>query len=451
MHATVIGGGLAGSEAAWRAAESGVDVTLFEMRPRVQTPAHRTGRLAELVCSNSLKSRLLTTAGGLLKAELGLLGSVILQEAENHAVPAGSALAVDRIRFSEAVTRRIERHPRITVVRKEVKSLPPEDRATVVASGPLTSPSLANALEGVVGGEYLSFYDAISPIVMQDSIDLCLLFRAARYDKGEADYLNCPLTREEYHDFIDALVHAERFEPRPFERGKFFAACAPVEDLASRGVDTLAFGCMRPVGLVDPKTGERPHAVVQLRSETSEGTLYSLVGMQTRLRHGEQRRVFRMIPGLARAEFARYGSLHRNTFICSPRVIRTTLEHRTRKGLFLAGQLTGAEGYVESVALGWLAGHNVGRYVRGQNPLVPPRETVLGSLVRWLATSSPEGYQPMNANFGLLPPLQRRAASKRERYKQMSDRAVAAMRDWAEHLGVERDRGEGVINVEGRS
>ncbi len=449
MRATVIGGGLAGSEAAWQAAESGVEVTLFEMRPRVQTPAHRTGCLAELVCSNSLKSRLETTAGGLLKAELGILGSVVLEEAEIHAVPAGSALAVDRTRFSEAVTRRIDEHPRITLVREEVKTLPPDGDAVVIASGPLTSPSLADVLRDLVGGKYLSFYDAVSPIVMTDSIDLSLLFRAARYDKGEADYLNCPFTREQYYAFVEALVRAERFEPRPFERGKFFAACAPGEDLATRGPDTLAFGSMRPVGLVDPKTGERPFAVVQLRNETARDTMLSLVGFQTRLRQGEQRRVFRMIPGLERAEFARYGSLHRNTFICAPRVLESTLEHRTRRGVFFSGQLTGAEGYVESIASGWLAGWNVARRLRGEDPLVPPRESMLGSLVRWLATSSSDAYQPMNANFGLLPRFGHHVGSKKDRYRQMSERALEAMRKWVGEPGWGRDGGKEMVDYEG--
>lgn len=445
MRVTVIGGGLAGSEAAWQAAECGGDVTLYEMRPRVQTPAHRTGNLAELVCSNSLKSRLLTTAAGLLKAELGLLGSMLLEEAEAHAVPAGSALAVDRVRFSEAVTRRLGGHPRVTVVREEVKALPPAGEVAIVASGPLSSPCLCEVLKDVVGGRYLSFYDAVSPIVMADSVDESVTFRASRYDKGEPDYLNCPLSREEYYGFIDALIQAERFEPHPFERGKFFAACTPIEDLAGRGRDTLAHGCMRPVGLTDPRTGERAFAVVQLRSETVMGTMFSLVGFQTRLRQGEQRRVFRMIPGLGRAEFARYGSLHRNTFICAPRVLESTMEHKHLRGVFFAGQLTGAEGYVESIGTGWLAGTNAARRASGLDPVVPPEVTALGSLTGWLANAAEESYQPMNMNFGLLPPLGVRARGRKEKYRRVSERALAAMRRWDEAGGT----GEGVLKVEG--
>jgi methylenetetrahydrofolate--tRNA-(uracil-5-)-methyltransferase len=439
MRVTVIGGGLAGSEAAWQAAERGVDVTLYEMRPRVQTPAHRTGDLAELVCSNSLKSRLETTAAGLLKRELQTLGSVVLAEAEAHAVPAGSALAVDRARFAAAVTERISSHPRITVVREEVKQLPPEPELVVVASGPLTSPTLAEALRESVGGDYLYFYDAISPIVLADSIDLSVTFRAARYDKGEADYLNCPLEREPYYAFVAALVEADRFDLRPFERGRFFSACAPIEDLAARGADTLAFGAMRPVGLVDPRTGERPFAVVQLRSETAEGTMYSLVGFQTRLRQGEQRRVFRMIPGLGGAEFARYGSLHRNTFIAAPRVLASSLEHRRRRALFYAGQITGVEGYVESIGTGLLAGINAARRAKGADPVVPPAATGLGALVEWLSTARVEDYQPMNMNFGLLPPLASRTPSRKERYRQMAERALAAMRRWSREVGEGRE------------
>jgi methylenetetrahydrofolate--tRNA-(uracil-5-)-methyltransferase len=451
MRVTVIGGGLAGSEAAWQAAESGVDVTLMEMRPRLQTPAHRTGDLAELVCSNSLKSRLTTTAGGLLKGELSVLGSVLLEEADLHAVPAGSALAVDRSRFSGSVTRRISEHPRIRVVRKEVGTLPQEGEIAVVASGPLTSPSLSDALRELVGGEYLYFYDAISPIVMADSIDMSSVFRAARYEKGDADYLNCPFTREQYYAFIEALVSGERFEPRPFERGKFFAACAPVEDLATRGPDTLAFGSMRPVGLIDPRTGERPFAVVQLRAETETASMFSLVGFQTRLRQGEQRRVFRMVPGLEHAEFARYGSLHRNTFICAPRVLGASLQHRRRSSVFFAGQLTGVEGYVEAIATGWLAGQNAARRARGLELVVPPEETGLGSLVRWLSSTSADDYQPMNINFGLLPPLGARARSRKQRYQQMSERALAAMRRWKRNLEPASGTDEGVVNVEGQN
>jgi len=450
MRITVIGGGLAGSEAAWQSAECGADVTLFEMRPRVQTPAHRTGHLAELVCSNSLKSRLPTAASGLLKAELCLLGSVLLEEAEASAVPAGSALAVDRAKFAEAVTTRLEGHPRITIVREEVSALPPSGDATIVASGPLTSPNLSDALRDVVGGGYLFFYDAISPIVMADSVDRSVLFPAARYEKGDPDYLNAPFTREQYYAFVDALMRAERFEPHPFERGKFFAACTPIEDLAVRGSDTLAHGCMRPVGLVDPRTGERPFAVVQLRSETVHATMYSLVGFQTRLKQGEQRRVFRMIPGLGRAEFTRYGSLHRNTFICAPRVLAASLEHRQRPGLFFAGQLTGVEGYVESIATGWLAGRNAARRAAGQGVVVPPEVTALGSLTSWLSGSPAEGYQPMNVNFGLLPPLATRKGGRRERYQLMSERALGAMRRWGADHGFSSHVDEGVVGLEGR-
>lgn len=447
---TVVGGGLAGSEAAWQAAEGGAEVTLFEMRPQVQTPAHRTGDLAELVCSNSLKSRLLTTASGLLKAEIQLMESMVLEEAESHSVPAGSALAVDRRRFSEAVTRRLENHPKITIIREEVKTLPPDSEIVVIASGPLSSPSLCDSLKILVGGQYLFFYDAISPIVMGDSLDDSVLFRAARYEKGDADYLNCPFTPEQYYAFVDALVHAERFEPHPFEQGKFFAACTPIEDLAVRGRDTLAHGCMRPVGLIDPGTGERSFAVVQLRSENAGGTMFSLVGFQTRLKQGEQRRVFRMIPGLERAEFLRYGSLHRNTYICSPRILASSLEHKKRPGLFFAGQITGVEGYVESIATGALAGRNAVCRAMGLAQVVPPETTAIGALVRWLAGAPAKDYQPMNVNFGLLPPTGSRSGGRRERYRQMSERAVAAMRRWVDAGNPGSGVGEGVVGIEGQ-
>jgi len=424
LRLTVIGGGLAGCEAAWQAAERGVEVVLYEMRPRRMTPAHVSDRLAELVCSNSLGSDLPDRAPGLLKAELRRLGSLVLACADATRVPAGSALAVDRERFAEEVTRRIEAHPRIQVVREEVVQIP--DGPVIIATGPLTSEPLAQAIAELTGREYLYFYDAMAPIVAADSIDMSIAFRASRYGKGGADYINCPMTEEEYDRFVEALVTAERIPLRDFEQEdpRFFEGCLPIEVLAARGRDALAYGPLRPVGLVDPRTGRRPYAVVQLRRDNVAGTLYNMVGFQTNLRYGEQERVFRMIPGLEQAEFVRYGQMHRNTFLNAPLLLEPTMAFRGRPGLFFAGQITGVEGYVGSIGSGWVAGVNAARFVLGQKPLILPPTTMLGALCRYVSHADPTVFQPMKANFGLLPPLPQRIRDKAQRYRAYAQRAL---------------------------
>ncbi|HID89399.1 MAG TPA: FADH(2)-oxidizing methylenetetrahydrofolate--tRNA-(uracil(54)-C(5))-methyltransferase TrmFO [Anaerolineae bacterium] len=430
----VVGGGLAGSEAAWQAAERGVEVILYEMRPRKMTPAHVSDRLAELVCSNSLGSDLPDRAPGLLKAELRRLGSLVLACADATRVPAGSALAVDRERFAEEVTRRIEAHPRIRVVRDEVTEIP--DGPTVIATGPLTSEPLTQAIAELTGQEYLYFYDAMAPIVAADSIDMSIAFRASRYGRGGADYINCPMTEEEYDRFVEALVSAERIPLRDFEREdpRFFEGCLPIEVLAARGRDALAYGPLRPVGLVDPRTGRRPYAVVQLRQDDLAGTLYNMVGFQTNLRYGEQERVFRMIPGLEQAEFVRYGQMHRNTFLNAPLLLEPTMAFRGRPGLFFAGQITGVEGYVGSVGSGWVAGVNAARFVLGQEPLVLPRTTMLGALCYYVSHADPKTFQPMKANFGLLPPLSPPVRDKRRRYRAYMERALVDLEEMSAAL-----------------
>jgi methylenetetrahydrofolate--tRNA-(uracil-5-)-methyltransferase len=424
----VVGGGLAGSEAAWQAAERGVTVALYEMRPHKATPAHVSDRLAELVCSNSLGSNLPDRAAGLLKAELRHLNSLVLACADATRVPAGGALAVDRELFAAEVTRNIESHPRIRLVREEVTVIP--DGPAVIATGPLTSDTLAGRIAALTGQEHLYFYDALAPIVSADSIDESIAFRASRYGKGEADYINCPMTEEEYGRFIDALVAAERIPLRDFEQGdaRFFEGCLPVEVLAARGHEALAFGPLRPVGLTDPRTGARPHAVVQLRQDNLAGTLYNIVGFQTNLRYAEQERVFCLIPGLEQAEFVRYGHMHRNTFINGPRLLEPTMGFRERPGLFFAGQITGVEGYVGSVGSGWVAGVNAARFALGEEPLTLPRTTMLGALCNYASRADPETFQPMKANFGLLPPLSPPVRNKRKRYQAYAARALGDLR-----------------------
>ncbi|MGQ9568496.1 MAG: FADH(2)-oxidizing methylenetetrahydrofolate--tRNA-(uracil(54)-C(5))-methyltransferase TrmFO [Anaerolineae bacterium] len=433
----VVGGGLAGSEAAWQAAEQGVQVVLYEMRPQRMTPAHRTGLLAELVCSNSLGSDLPDRALGLLKAELRLLRSAVIACADRTTVPAGSALAVDREAFSREVTERISQHPNITVVREEVAAIP-EEGPVVVATGPLTSDPLAQAIARLVGQEYLYFYDAMAPIVLGESVDMRVAFRSARYGRGGEDYINCPMTKEEYERFVDALLSAEQAPLRGFEREdpRFFEACLPVEEIARRGREALAFGPLRPVGLVDLRTGKRPYAVVQLRQDNLAGTLYNMVGFQTNLRWSEQDRVFRLIPGLERAEFVRYGQMHRNLFLNAPTVLRRTLQSRVRADLFFAGQITGTEGYVGSVASGLVAGLNAARLVLGEEVLVFPEETMVGALLRYVAGANPEGFQPMKANFGLLPSLDRRVRGKKERGEVYARRALACLEAWGKEIGL---------------
>ncbi|BDG59342.1 methylenetetrahydrofolate--tRNA-(uracil(54)-C(5))-methyltransferase (FADH(2)-oxidizing) TrmFO [Caldinitratiruptor microaerophilus] len=425
---TVIGAGLAGSEAAWQAARRGVRVHLYEMRPVRSTAVHRTDRFAELVCSNSLRGAALENAAGLLKEELRRLGSLIMAAADANAVPAGGALAVDREGFSAAVTRALEEHPLVTIHREEVRQIPPEG-IVVIATGPLTSDALAEDIRRFTGEEYLSFYDAASPIVTVESLDMTKLYRASRYGKGEGtEYLNAPMTREEYEAFWSELVRAEVATPHnPEDRNVcFFEGCLPVEELARRGPDTLRFGPMKPVGLPDPRTGREPYAVVQLRQDNAAATLYNLVGFQTGLRWGEQQRIFRMIPGLERAEFVRFGVMHRNTFIKSPRVLLPTLQTRRRPTLFFAGQMTGVEGYVESAAGGLVAGVNAARLALGQDPVVFPPETAVGALARYITEADPENFQPMNIAFGLLPPVPG-SGGKRERHRRAAEAALRAL------------------------
>jgi len=445
----VVGGGLAGSEAAWQAAERGAHVRLYEMRPGSMTPAHKTDRLAELVCSNSLKSDSLEDCHGLLKRELTAYRSVIMAAARAHAIPAGSALAVDREAFAAEVTARLERHPRITIIRDEVKAIP-EGRPVIIAAGPLTSDRLAGALRDRFAHylasadpsadtrDLLYFYDAISPIVAADSIDRNAVFAASRYNKGGDDYLNCPFTREAYQRFWEAIRSAESAPIHSFEEARYFERCLPVEVLAARGEDALRFGPMKPVGLIDPKTGRRPYAVVQLRLENREETMYNLVGFQTRLTWGEQRRIFRTIPGLGHAEFLRYGSIHRNTFIAAPALLQETMQFKGDPGTLLAGQLTGVEGYLESAGTGLLAGVNAVTVLRGQAPVVLPPTTVLGSLIRHICHADARSFQPMNVNFGLLPPLEEPIRAKRERRQ-----ALAARADVTIHFVLDRSLGYG--------
>jgi methylenetetrahydrofolate--tRNA-(uracil-5-)-methyltransferase len=438
----VIGGGLAGSEAAWQTAQRGLRVLLYEMRPQQGTPAHVSDRLAELVCSNSLGSNLVDRAPGLLKEELRRLGSLVLTCADATAVPAGGALAVDRERFAELVTERITSHPRITLCREEIKSVP-EDRPVVIATGPLTSSRLAEEIAVLTGSEHLYFYDAMAPIVAAESVDMSVAFRASRYGRGEGegDYLNCPMSQSEYDRFIQELLSAERISLRDFEREdpRFFEACLPVEVLAERGHKALAFGPLKPVGLTDPRTGRRPHAVVQLRQDNQAATLYNLVGFQTNLKWGEQERVFRLIPGLERAEFVRFGQMHRNTFINSPTLLWPTMQFRQREDLFFAGQITGTEGYTGSTASGFVAGLNAARLVGGETLISFPLTTMMGAMCGYVCSADPGRFQPMKANFGLLPPLDPPVRKKRERYAAYARRALAALESCAGALGIERD------------
>ena len=431
---TVVGGGLAGSEAALQLASRGVPVRLVEMRPATPTPAHRTGRLAEIVCSNSLKSTAPATAGLLLKDELDVLGCRLLACARRAAVPAGAALAVDRDEFSAGVEEAVAAEPLIRVERGEVTELPARpDHLWLVATGPLTAPPLVEALGAVTGSPALHFFDAIAPTVTLESLDLDVLYRAARYDKGEADYLNAPLDRETYAAFHAALLAAERADVKAFDRADLFAGCQPVEEIAAGGPRSLAFGPLRPVGLEDPRTGRRPHAVVQLRRENREGTLYGLVGFQTRLKQGAQREVFRMIPGLERAEFVRYGQLHRNFYLDAPRCLERDFSLRGRPDVLVAGQITGVEGYVESIASGLLTALAAAARLAGRTLAPLPRESMLGALLGGFLFDTTSGrFSPMNANFGLLPDLPEPVRGKRERKLAKAARAVAALRSWAE-------------------
>src|SRR5919106_348899 len=430
----VIGGGLAGSEAAYQLAERGLDVVLHEMRPVRGTPAHKTDRLAELVCSNTFKSTEVTNAHGLLKAEMRAMGSIILQAADEARVPGGSALAVDRDLFAAAVHERVSSHARIRIVREEVTSLPSPG---IIATGPLTSDALAAAIRERLGVESLAFYDAIAPIVSGESIDSSKVWRASRYDRetmegasDEGAYINCPMTREAYEAFIDTLTSADQYAGHDFDQVPYFEGCMPIEEMARRGRDTLRFGPMKPVGLRDPRTGREPYAVVQLRMEDRDGRMWNLVGCQTRLRIPEQQRVFKLIPGLEDAEFLRYGSIHRNSYLNSPASLTPHLALRDDRQVLFAGQLTGVEGYTESSATGLLAGINLARMLAAEDPILPPPTTMLGGLYRYLREADPRHFQPMNANFGLLDELPERVRDKRRKRELMAERAVRDLGAW---------------------
>lgn len=430
---TVIGAGLAGSEAAWQLASRGVPVILYEMRPVAKTPAHITDQFAELVCSNSLRANGLTNAVGLLKEEMRILGSLIMREADKHAVPAGGALAVDRDGFSGGVTQALRNHPLVEVRNEEIRDIPAEG-IVLVASGPLTSPALAESLKALTGEEYLYFYDAAAPIVEKESVDMDKVYLASRYDKGEAAYLNCPMTEEEFNRFYDELIQAEAAPVKAFEKEIYFEGCMPIEVMAKRGRQTVLFGPMKPVGLINPHTGKLPHAVVQLRQDNAAGTLFNLVGFQTHLKWGEQKRVFSLIPGLEQAEFVRYGVMHRNTFINSPKLLSPTYQFRSRPNLFFAGQMTGVEGYVESAASGLAAGLNAARLWHGQDPMVLPADTAIGSMAHYIVSTESGSFQPMNANFGLLPPLEERIKNKKLRYEKLAERALRTIQNFVGNL-----------------
>ncbi|MBQ7288094.1 MAG: methylenetetrahydrofolate--tRNA-(uracil(54)-C(5))-methyltransferase (FADH(2)-oxidizing) TrmFO [Clostridia bacterium] len=423
MKLSVIGAGLAGCEAAFAAAERGISVTLYEMKPQRFSPAHTSSLFAELVCSNSLKAARLDSAAGLLKAEMRSLGSVCLRAADGCTVPAGGALAVDRQRFSEAVTEAVRKHPNITVVEQEITDIP--EGTVIVATGPLTDGALAESIAALCGTEYLRFYDAAAPIVSAESVDMQKAFAASRYDKGEADYINCPFNKEEYERFHAALVAAETAPLHGFDHApKVYEGCMPIEVLAKRGTDAIRFGPMKPVGLRDPRTGHRPWAVVQLRKENTEATMYNLVGFQTNLKFGEQKRVFSMIPGLEKAEFLRYGVMHRNSFLNSPALLNPILSLKKEPRIYFAGQITGMEGYMESAAAGLVAGINAANALLGQQEFMPPETTMIGALCRYVAQSTAKDFQPMGANFGILPGLDTKIKDKRARYMALAQRAM---------------------------
>jgi methylenetetrahydrofolate--tRNA-(uracil-5-)-methyltransferase len=440
----VIGGGLAGTEAAWQVAQAGVPVIFSEMRPLRQSPAHHSEELAELVCSNSFGAMSSDRAAGLLQTELRHLGSIIIQTADKHAVPAGGALAVDRGIFSQELTQTLASHPLIDFRREEVTEIP-QDEVVVLATGPLTSPALTEDLQKITGLDYLSFFDAASPIIVGESINHDVAFLASRYDKGEAAYLNCPFNRAEYLQFRQALCEAEQAELKDFERetAKFFEGCLPIEELAQRGEDTMRYGPLKPIGLFDSRLGDfrapenkekRPYAIAQLRQEDKAGQLWNMVGFQTNLKWGEQKRIFQMIPGLEKAEFVRMGVMHRNTFINSPELLGANLQFKNRPTLFAAGQLIGTEGYTAATAGGWLAGTNAARLVLGLEPLALPETTMMGSLFAFISSASPKHFQPMPPNFGILPELAQKIRSKQERHGQYRDRALTDLEIWQQTL-----------------
>ncbi|WP_240620155.1 FADH(2)-oxidizing methylenetetrahydrofolate--tRNA-(uracil(54)-C(5))-methyltransferase TrmFO, partial [Peribacillus acanthi] len=424
--------GLAGSEAAWQIAQRGVKVNLYEMRPVRQTPAHHTDKFAELVCSNSLRANTLTNAVGVLKEEMRRLDSIIISSADACAVPAGGALAVDRHEFAGRVTEMVKNHPNVTVIHEEITEIP--EGPTVIATGPLTSPSLSEKLKALTGEEYLYFYDAAAPIIEKESINMDKVYLKSRYDKGEAAYLNCPMTEEEFDRFYEALISAETVPLKEFEKEIFFEGCMPIEVMGTRGKKTMLFGPLKPVGLEDPRTGKRPYAVVQLRQDDAAGTLYNIVGFQTHLKWGPQKEVIQLIPGLENAEIIRYGVMHRNTFINSPKVLEPTYQFKNRKDLFFAGQMTGVEGYVESAASGLIAGINAARLSMGQELLVFPAETSMGSMARYITTTSAKNFQPMNANFGLFPELPVKIKSKKERYEMHANRALETIQNFVKNM-----------------
>jgi methylenetetrahydrofolate--tRNA-(uracil-5-)-methyltransferase len=428
----VIGAGLAGSEAAWQIAKRGIKVNLYEMRPVKQTPAHHTDKFAELVCSNSLRANTLTNAVGVLKEEMRKLDSVIIKAADACAVPAGGALAVDRHEFADHVTNMVKNHPNVTVINEEVSEIP--SGPTVIATGPLTSAALSSSLRHLTGEDYLYFYDAAAPILEKESINMDKVYLKSRYDKGEAAYLNCPMTEEEFDRFYEALVSAETVPLKEFEKEIFFEGCMPIEVMANRGKKTMLFGPMKPVGLEDPRTGKRPFAVVQLRQDDAAGTLYNIVGFQTHLKWGPQKEVIQLIPGLENAEIVRYGVMHRNTFINSPKVLNATYQFKSRPDLFFAGQMTGVEGYVESAASGLIAGINASRMVNGKETLEFPHETAIGSMARYITTANPDNFQPMNANFGLFPELPEKIKGKKERNEQHANRALETIQNFMKNL-----------------
>lgn len=426
----VVGAGLAGCEAAWTLAQAGLAVTLYEMKPQQYTPAHHYQGFAELICSNSLKAARIGSAAGMLKEEMRILGSLTMQAAQQTAVSAGGALAVDRERFSDYITEKIVSHPKITVVYRRVDEIP--QGRTIIASGPLTEGHLAQSIRDLCGTQYLSFFDAAAPIVTFESLDRDKVFFAARYGRGEADYINCPMDKEQYERFYEALIHAQSAELHEFEKQEFkvYEGCMPVEVMAKRGADTLRYGPLKPVGLTDPHTGRRPWAVVQLRSENKEGTLYNLVGFQTNLRFPEQKRVFSLIPGLEQAEFVRYGVMHRNTFLNSPKLLTSAFCMKQNPNLYFAGQMTGVEGYTESAASGILAAKNMVRSIQGKSPLLLPADCMLGALSRYISDETVADFQPMGANMGILPPLPERVKDKTVRYEKIAQRGLESLKQY---------------------
>ncbi len=433
----VVGAGLAGVEATWQVARRGINVVIYEMRPKKQTPAHKSSDFAELVCSNSFRAVTLENAVGLLKEEMRRLDSLVMNCADKTRVPAGGALAVDRKLFARCVTAALSQHPLVETHRREVTAIP-DGEVVILATGPLTSDSLAGDIRRFTGEEYFYFYDAVAPIVTFESINMNRVFRSSRYGKGEGDYLNCPMNKEEYEIFWEALVEAEKAPRKDFDREKHFEGCMPVEALAARGKDTLCYGPLKPVGLIDPRTGKRPYAVVQLRRENNEGTMYNMVGFQTSLKWDEQRRVFRLIPGLEEAEFVRFGVMHRNTYINSPVLLEPSFQSKKRPGLLFAGQITGVEGYVESAASGLMAGINAARLAAGKDKLIFPRDTAHGSLAYYITTADPAHFQPMNVNFGLLPPLPGKVRGKKERKRAIAGRALESIERFKDYVQLYR-------------